>query len=85
MNASGTMRQAGQSKKMAETRLSFEERACVYVFLALSVFCNRMVHIHVSVLMDRHQDSCTVRQWKIVLSHTNTLNVRCHLYFAIIY
>ena len=43
------------------------------------------VCIHVSVLMDRHQDSCTVRQWKIVLSHTHTLYVRCHLYFAIIY
>jgi len=29
MNASSAMRQAGQSKKMAEARLSFEERACV--------------------------------------------------------
>jgi hypothetical protein len=46
MNASVTMRQAGQSKKMAEVLLSFEERKtilkwylkCVYVFLALSVF-----------------------------------------------
>jgi len=46
MNASVTMRQAGQSKKMADARLSsFEERKtifpflkCVYIFLAPSVY-----------------------------------------------
>ena len=46
MNASVAMRQAGRSKKMAEARLSFEERKtvlkwylkCVYVFLAPSVY-----------------------------------------------
>jgi hypothetical protein len=37
MNASVTMRQAGQSKKMAEARLSFEERKTIH-FLALSVY-----------------------------------------------
>jgi len=42
MNSSVTMRQAGQSKKMAEARLSFEQRKtipflkCVYIFLAPS-------------------------------------------------
>jgi len=48
MNASVTMQQEGQSKKMAEARLSsFEERKtifpflqCVYNFLALSIVAN---------------------------------------------
>ena len=45
MNASVTMRQAGQSKKMAEARLSFEEHKtilkwclkCVYIFWHLCI------------------------------------------------
>ena len=49
MNASVTMRQAGQSKKMSEARLSFEEHKtilkwclkCVYIFLAPSVYESR--------------------------------------------
>jgi hypothetical protein len=52
MNASVTMQQAGQSKKMAEARLSFEERMtitiliqcfpllkCAYIFWHLLCVC----------------------------------------------
>jgi hypothetical protein len=38
MNASVTMRQAGQSKKMAEARLSFEERKTIIILIQLFPF-----------------------------------------------
>jgi len=39
MNASITMRQAGQSKKMVEAQLSFEERIHVYIFFGTLCVC----------------------------------------------
>jgi hypothetical protein len=33
MNACVTMRQAGESKKMAEAQLSFEERKAIIIFI----------------------------------------------------
>jgi len=37
MNFSVTMQQAGQSKKMAEARLSFEERKTIFTFLKMCI------------------------------------------------
>jgi hypothetical protein len=68
MNASVTMRQAGQSKKMAEARLSVEERKtifpflkCVYIFwhplcVCVCVYTHTHTYIHVKVVMKMVMD-----------------------------
>jgi hypothetical protein len=56
MNASVTMRQAGQSKKMAEAQLSFEERKTITILIQLFSFLKMCIHflspsVHVSILL----------------------------------
>jgi hypothetical protein len=44
MNASVTIRQAGQSKKMAEARLSFEEHRTITVLVQFFSFLKMCIH-----------------------------------------
>jgi predicted membrane protein len=61
MNASVTMRQAGESKKVAELRLSFEERKIFNTFLIQFIpflnvftFLGTLIYIHIYIYIYKH-------------------------------